>query len=234
MRLKQMCVLAFAASASMSLSLSTVASGQRVRFGSHGGLALATITELDPTLAFGGFSFERKRRIGAQAGVFATIPVRGAWSVQPEVNYTQKGVRVETSFAPVDGGPATIDLDLDYLEVPVLVRIDAARNRPWHPFAVAGPSVGVRLRCQGDIATSGVTFSSRCNASEGAPFTIDTPFRRTELSGVVGLGLTGPIGRRRSYAELRYARSLSTINDEAEVPLSPKHSVVAILFGIGF
>lgn len=232
MRLKQMSVLALAASASMSFA--TVASAQRVRFGSHGGLALATITELDPTLAFGGFSFERKRRIGAQAGVFATIPVRGAWSIQPELNYTQKGVRVETSFAPVDGGPATIDLDLDYLEVPVLMRIDAARNRPWHPFAVAGPSLGIRLRCQSDLATSGATFSSRCNAPDGALYTIDTPFKRTELSGVVGLGLAGPIGRRRGYAELRYARSLSTINDEAEAPLSPKHSGVAILFGIGF
>ncbi len=217
-----------------SLSLSTAAAAQRVRFGSHGGLAIATITELDPTLAFGGFTFERKRRIGAQAGVFATIPVRGDWSVQPELNYTQKGVRVETSFAPVDGGPATIDVDLDYVEVPVLLRFDAARNRAWHPFAVAGPSLGFRTRCQSDLATSGVIFSSRCGAPDGALYTIDTPFKRTEVAAVVGLGLTGPLGRRRSYAELRYARSLSTINDQAEIPLSPKHSGVSILFGIGF
>lgn len=218
----------------LCMSFSSVAAAQRVRFGSHGGLAMATITELDPTQAFGGFSFERKRRIGAQAGVFATIPVRGAWSVQPELNYTQKGVRVETSFAPVDGGPATFDLDLDYVEVPMLLRFDAARNRTWHPFAVAGPSLGVRVRCQSDLSTSGVTFSSRCNAPDGALYTIDTPFKRTEISGVFGLGLTGPLGRRRSYAELRYARSLSTINDQAEIPLSPKHSGVSILFGVGF
>ena len=65
-------------------------------------------------------------------------------------------------------------------------------------------------------------------------FTFGTFLLAGLVKGVVGLGLTGPLGRRRSYAELRYARSLNTINDQAEVPLSPKHSGVSILFGIGF
>lgn len=230
MSLRPLALLVIAA----SVSLSTSASAQGIRFGSHAGLSMTTITELDAALAFGGSSFSRTNRIGAQAGVFATIPVRGDWSLQPELNYTQKGVRVETSFAPVDGGPATIDLTLDYLEIPVLVRLDVARNRAWHPFVAAGPSVGVRLRCQADLSTAGVTYSSRCGSPEGAPYTIDTPFKRTEIAGVVGLGVTGPLGRRRLYAELRYARSLDTINDQAEIPLSPRNSGVAILLGLGF
>lgn len=217
-----------------AVSLSTGAGAQRVRFGSHGGVTLARITELDPTRAFGGFLFTRRDRIGAQAGVFATVPVRGAWSLQPEVNYTQKGVRVETSFAPVDGGPATIDIAVDYVELPLLLRLDAARNRPWHPFAVAGPQLGIRVRCQTDLATGGTTFSSRCAAPDGTPYTIDTPFTRTEVAGVAGLGVTGPLGRRRLYAQLRYARSLRTISPDAEAPLSPKHAGVAILLGLGF
>ncbi|MDQ8161715.1 MAG: porin family protein [Gemmatimonadota bacterium] len=217
-----------------AVSLSTGAGAQRVRFGSHGGLTFARITELDPTRAFGGFPFSRADRIGAQAGVFATLHMRNDWSLQPEVNYTQKGVRVETSFAPVDGGPATIDIGVDYVEIPVLVRLDAARNRPWHPFLVAGPQLGIRVRCQTDLATGGSTFSSRCAAPDATLFTIDTPFTRTEVAGVAGLGVTGPLGRRRLYAQLRYARSVRTISPDAEAPLSPKHAGLAILFGLGF
>lgn len=79
-------------------------------------------------------------RVGPLVGVFATVPVWGRLSVQPEAIYSVKGASLDV-----------FDLEshyiVDYLEVPVLVRV--AVTRRVHVFG--GPSLAYRLRARNRI-----------------------------------------------------------------------------------
>jgi len=83
-------------------------------------------------------------RIGALAGAFATIPLRGWLSVQPEAIYTMKG-------ASLDMADIESDFIVDYLEVPLLARLSVRRN----VYVAAGPSMAFRLRAKARTSFGG-------------------------------------------------------------------------------
>src|SRR5687767_7439284 len=72
-------------------------------------------------------------RTGLVGGVFVVWPLSGAFGVQTEALYSQKGAKIDE-----DGGTGT--LKLDFLEIPVLARFSspASGGASFHVFA--GPS----------------------------------------------------------------------------------------------
>jgi hypothetical protein len=85
-------------------------------------------------------------RVGPLAGAFATMPLRGWLSVQPEAIYTVKG-------ASLDIAEIESDFIVDYLEVPLLARISVPRNF----YVAVGPSLAFRLRARSRTAFGGST-----------------------------------------------------------------------------
>jgi hypothetical protein len=78
-------------------------------------------------------------RIGAVAGVFATLRVLSWLDLQSEALYAMKGTRLD-----LEGVQSNVWLD--YLEVPILATVSRRRGGARRYFVAAGPSVGVRLR----------------------------------------------------------------------------------------
>lgn len=76
-------------------------------------------------------------RTGLVGGVFVVWPLSGAFGVQTEALYSQKGATLEEG-----GGTGT--LKLDFLEIPVLARFSspASNGTSFHVFG--GPSLGLR------------------------------------------------------------------------------------------
>src|SRR6185312_2041683 len=97
-----------------------------------GGLNLATLGGSD----LNGVSVSN--RTGFQAGMFLTLHMNNAWSIEPEALYTQQG----GSF---DG----MTLNLNYIQVPVLLRWDVMSHNPVHPFFIAGPAAAFQVGCSG-------------------------------------------------------------------------------------
>lgn len=91
-------VFAAAMATIATASLATSATAQGTRFGTLAGPALTSITDLDKSADVGMDVLTSKSRIGLQGGLFATIPVKGALSLQPEVHYSQKGGKLETNM----------------------------------------------------------------------------------------------------------------------------------------
>lgn len=83
-------------------------------------------------------------RAGWLAGVFATVPI-GRFAIQPEVLYTIKGTTVDIN-------DFESDYIVDYLEIPVLARVQLGRL-----YAAAGPSFAFRVRARSRIAFGGST-----------------------------------------------------------------------------
>jgi hypothetical protein len=116
------------------------AMAQPAVFGVKAGINLATVT-FDPEPDEDVLD----RRTGFVGGLFVVVPASDRLGFQGEVLFSQKG-------ASEDGGAG--DLALDYLEVPLLLRVGTASPLETSFHAFAGPSIGLRLRARvttGDV-----------------------------------------------------------------------------------
>ncbi|WP_337171685.1 porin family protein [Gemmatimonas aurantiaca] len=213
-----------------------------VQFGTLAGPALTSITDLDKSADIGANMLKSKGRLGLQGGLFAMIPVKGALSLQPEVHYSQKGGKLETT---VDLGEAqstgdlAIGFRLAYVEIPVLVRLDLGSRGSWHPFITVGPAFSLRASCSVSLEAAGAgSISTDCDEGElgeeaGAAASSD-PFAKTDIGGIAGVGLTGSLLGRSVFAQLRYNQGFSSIAKESVDNVSPRNRGFSVVFGLGF
>lgn len=149
--------------------------------GLKAGVLLSTLTfeDTDPNL---------ERRASSVGGAFVILPLTGRFALQPEFLYARKG-------ASLEDGARTQDVELDYLEVPVLVRL----RLPGGTYATAGPGVGIRAR-----ARSRTTFGG-----ETAEIDLKDEIEPWDIGLSAGIGLTM---RRRVVVEARYTHGLRNID----------------------
>jgi len=76
------------------------------------------------------------------AGGFIRFRVGGV-VFQPELLVITKGGHIRTPFV---GSDDDLEINLDYLEIPVLVRVARTYGR-FTPYLLAGPSFAVEIRC---------------------------------------------------------------------------------------
>ncbi|MDF2190477.1 porin family protein [Paraflavitalea sp. CAU 1676] len=109
----------------LMLGLSVAASAQ-ISIGAKGGLNFAT---------FGGKDVEGyKTRVSIHVGGYAQVPLKGAWSLQPEMYLSMQGANWEGK-----GDDKTIS---SYLQIPVLVKYTTRSGF----FGETGPQIGFLLK----------------------------------------------------------------------------------------
>jgi hypothetical protein len=121
-------ILMFASSASAQIT-----------YGAKAGVNFANVSFADEDVP-------SSSRIGLLAGAFATVPLTGWLSVQPEAIYTVKG-------ASIDIFDIESDYIVDYLEVPVLARVPIQRR----VYLAVGPSIAFRIRARNRTSFGGST-----------------------------------------------------------------------------
>lgn len=209
-----------------------VVSGQmggasRVTFGTLLGANIATISEADEGIGdVVGGAFDKKKRIGLKAGVFLKIPLAGMLSLQPEVHYVQSGVRIEASAGDV----SSFGVDLGYVEVPVLLRLDIGRSSPIHPILLVGASAARRVQCKLSVTAVSTSLAEECDADGEAA----DDFKKSDFGLVGGAGLAANLGGRSVSLQLRYSHGLANIATEDTDGIKPKNRALAVLLGIGF
>lgn len=101
------------------------------------GLSLSTITE---TSDFPGADV--KSLTGFTFGFAYQFPVNDQFYIQPELNFVRKGAKLDLDIVEdqtsIDG---TINLGIDYLEVPVLAKMYFGQTSTKF-YLIGGPSVG--------------------------------------------------------------------------------------------
>lgn len=109
------------------------------------GFSAATLHGELPTDPF----VTRGMRKGFSGGVGVTIPVRHGLAIQPEVLYVMKGTTMgEFTLTDAAGNATGVGSAVqanDYLEVPVLVRMDLPLRGSSPPWLLIGPALGYRL-----------------------------------------------------------------------------------------
>lgn len=185
-----------------------------------------------------GAELKSSRRVGFQIGAYLQQPLSGAFSIQPELHYIQKGVNYELNVSdPNVDVSGDLTLRLSYLEVPVLLRYDADASRRVRPFVVAGPTFAYRVACKIGVEAEGFNQVADCDdTSDGEAVADDPndPFKKFDVGALLGIGVQTTRGRRVMSAQLRYAQGFTTVARNATGDQSPKNSGISILLGIGF
>jgi hypothetical protein len=178
---------------------------------------------------FGGVNFAKfggsdvgdvNTRTGFQAGIFGSFPVGKYIAIVPSVSYAQEGTSVDV------GGGVTGTLALDYIEVPLLLKLGAplAGTGQLRPYVTAGPALGFLIKCK--VKASNASQSAEADCDDP---TVGADAKSVQFSADFGAGLD--IGR--FTVGLRYQLGLTSVDDtgaDADV----KNRVFTIIAGYGF
>lgn len=85
---------------------------------------------------------------GFNAGVYATLPISDFIAIQPEILFTTKGAELEYDNAFASGNTK---FRLNYIEVPLLVRVNITKNFNVHAGGYASYLVSSKVTGDGDI-----------------------------------------------------------------------------------
>jgi hypothetical protein len=159
-------------------------------------------------------STETSSKTGALFGGFVTVPFWNRLSVQPELQFVMKGVKLN------EAGGGTLTASLRYLEFPVLLRYTVPVGEHTG-YVLFGPTFGVKAGTSAQLETP----------SQTADVNIDAAIR--SFDG--GLAFAGGLDYQRYFVELRYTQGLNDVAAEVFPHAdSVKNRNIAIAAGIRF
>jgi hypothetical protein len=183
------------------------AMAQPAVFGVKAGINLATVT-FDPEPDEDVLD----RRTGFVGGLFVVVPASDRLGFQGEVLFSQKG-------ASEDGGAG--DLALDYLEVPLLLRVGTASPLETSFHAFAGPSIGLRLRAR----VTAETFDGETEDED-----IADDVKGFDFGVVAGAG----VNFGRFTLDGRYTWGLNNLNSLEDDEMKLRNRGFSIMAGVRF
>ena len=152
---------------------------------------------------------EADRRVGVVGGVFYVFPIAPQFSFQPEWLYAQRGAK--------DPENSDFGFDLDYFEVPLLLRWDSTSSGQSTFNLFAGPSINFRHRARSEDDEGDVDIRDQVE--------------KIDFHLVFGAGVE--IGR--FLIDGRYNLGLREVNKDAEEDdFSVKHRGFSIMAGFRF
>lgn len=163
-------------------------------------------------------------RQGAITGVYLHLPMSRMLSVRPEVLFSLKGGR---TVALISGSSTLVDIDIElaYLELPVLARLTLPRGR-FRPAIFGGPSAGVQIGC--DIQFLFADSTSRLTCGQD----IDVrQVREWDFGWIAGAAVEMHLPRTTLAVQGRYSAGFRSVL-EGNVDL--RNRGMAVLFGLTF
>ncbi len=153
---------------------------------------------------FSGEDASRSYKWGFVGGAtFEAFVKRNAFSIKVEALYTQKGV------SGIPEGVNSVDLNLAYIDVPVMLNLNVPLSYKWTVAFYSGISVGFNISC--DLSSSDGSSVSCADNSEVDP-------KSTEIGWPFGLGIQyWPSGRTGNYLSLdaRYVYGISNAFEDS-------------------
>ena len=168
--------------------------------------AAAQGIKFGPTFAtFSSDALDFSTRTGVHGGIFFGGNRDGSVGVQTELNWVRKNAQTD---------PFKLGIRIDYIQVPVLLRLNAGSSSPsgFSAYGIVGPAIEIKI------------------ADEVEGFTLDDGFEGADVSLVFGGGME----IARIIVEARYAKGLRRINDSFSNLAEIKSQAFTILFGLRF
>jgi hypothetical protein len=191
------------------------------------GVAQAQMTDGMRTVSFGimaGANFAKvggedaegvSNRTGLVGGVFVDMPVANAVSIRPELLYSMQGAKVDD----IDGKGTDGKVNLNYIALPVLVRVTVPTASQTRPFFALGPSFAFQTKCE--LEAGGESIS--CDDAGGGQKSFDVG---AKAEAGVDFGMNG----RVFTVGAGYTHGFSKLFEDDNV----KSRVISIFAALGF
>ncbi|CAA9198870.1 hypothetical protein FLA105534_02325 [Flavobacterium bizetiae] len=138
---------------------------------------------------------------GFNAGVYATLPISDFIAIQPEILFTTKGAKLEYNNALVSGDAK---FKLNYIEVPLLVRVNITKNFNVHAGGYASYLVSSKVKGDGDISFDENVDTDDLNKFDaGIAAGVGVDFSPLSIGLRYNYGLT-TVGKERTVAGTTY------------------------------
>lgn len=198
----------------MAAARDASAQGARAAVGAQVGYSRADLTGENADLV--------ESRQGAITGVYLHLPVNPVVSVRPELNFSLRGGR---TVARVVGSEtiADIDIELAYLELPILARLTLPRGR-FRPAIFGGPAVGVRIGCDFLIILPADSVRVTCGQDDL------TGVRQWDFGWVAGGAIEMHLPRTTLALQGRYSTGFRSVLETVDL----RNRGLAVLFGLTF
>ncbi len=167
------------------------------------GVNLATLS------GFNDANGSTTQRTGLVAGAFVTFGLAPMIAIQPEVLFSMQGTKLHVGTSGVSTDATA---KLDYIQVPVLLRIGNSSSAGASLYGVVGPTFGRLLSAK----QNGEDIKSRLN--------------NMDMGLVVGAG----VSLSRLLAEARYTYGLKDLNKVADPSGSTRNRVISVFVGLVF
>ncbi|MEO8879750.1 MAG: porin family protein [Gemmatimonadaceae bacterium] len=154
-----------------------------------------------------------KTRTGFVGGLSMNLHVARHVGIEVDGLYSQEGAKFNAQ-----GGDET--LKLDYIRVPVLLRLGIPTQSSVHPFVVVGPSLGFKVGCKETLGSD----SANCDSVEGLSV------KSFDFAGAVGGGVGFRVGKEELSVQARYTMGFSKIIDNSDA----KNKNFSVMAGFAF
>lgn len=202
----------------------------RAEFGIKGGLAIVN-TEFD-SADYVNVQWDSYRRF--QAGVFFSLNLSDFLSIQPEIMYVTKGAGfTETQILE---GVAEVSLELqlklEYVECPILLKVNFPMGGNIRPGIFGGPYVAYNMKAS-VLAIGEVTVAGNVVESEEFDEEIED-VEHLDYGFVVGGCLELNMGAATVILDARYTRGLRNLLDNSGIDEVAKNQTIVFMIGLGF
>jgi hypothetical protein len=168
-------------------------------------------------------------RQGAITGVYLHLPINSVVSVRPEVLFSLRGGRAQTL---IEGGSdvAEVDIELAYLELPVLARLTLPGGR-FRPVVFGGPSVALQIGCDFLFTVQMRSFRLTCGETADTTVREVSGVREWDFGWIAGAAVEMHLPRTTLALQGRYSAGFRSV---LQGPVDLRNRGVAILFGLTF
>ncbi len=181
-----------------------------VQFGLKGGLTIAGL--------YGGSSGDWDGRTGFGFGFLLRWWISDSFVIQPELLYNMKGAEYSEDYL---GSPLKITMEMDYLEVPILIKYYFPLDWALKPHIFAGPSLGFKINDDLKATYEGESISIPDSESD---------LKSYEAGLVFGFGLDYPLGPGEINLDIRYSPSFTAVFNSGD----EKNSIWSFTLGYIF
>ena len=154
--------------------------------------------------ALGGSDLQNTgNRAGMVFGLDVIVPI-GGLGLNLGADWSQRGV--EDVVPDQANQPVARLIELQYIAIPLHVRVPVVSAGPTTINLVLGPTFGFRIGCN---VTEGATAVQKCGQAPSGP-----DFSKTDIGGTGGLGISFSLGGIL-YAgfDVRYTTGMTSINN---------------------
>lgn len=157
-----------------------------------------------------------KSKTGLGFGAFLQVEVANAVSVQPEVLFLNKGV---------EGDGESGELELSYIQVPILVQYHLSTGSGLAPRVYLGPTIAFETGCEISGFDEGSEVEADCEL-------VDVDTKSADFGLVFGAGADANVGRFVVTGDARYDLGVTNLDDSG-ADGSVKNRAWEFFLGVG-